>query len=106
MERAGKAATANEAPTNVTGALWKLRAMLNTVRLPAAIREARFVKKANVIGSIGWLTRRGIVKRTNSPIWAVRSSQSKPMRNEEPRSPTSRLPRCRIAPRTAPTAAA
>ena len=37
----------------MTGALWKFLAWLNTIRLPAAIRDAMFVKNANVIGSTG-----------------------------------------------------
>ena len=59
----GKAVTAKATPMRATGTLWKLRAKLTALMLPAAKVEATEVKKRNVSGSMGWATALGIESR-------------------------------------------
>ena len=104
VDSAGNAANANATPMTLTGTLWKLRAKLTAVTLPAASVVATDVKKRNVIGSTGWLTTFGSMSRTNSRTEAVRKDPPRPIRKRLDRSPMKRLARCRTAPMTAPIA--
>ncbi len=90
----------------LTGRLWKLRAWSITVTLPTAIVDARFVKKMNVSGSIGPPPVLGSSRRKNSPMAGVRRCSRGHGRNVVREMPTSLMPRCIDAPRSAPTAGA
>ena len=90
----------------LTGRLWKLRAWSTTVTLPAAIVDARLVKKMNSKGSSGPPAAFGSSSRKNSRIAAVRRCSRGHGRKVVRVMPTSRMPTCIKAPRTAPTAGA
>ena len=104
--RTGNAARANVTPMRLTGRLWKLRAWSTTVTLPAAIVDARLVKKMNSKGSSGPPAAFGSSSRKNSRIAAVRRCSRGHGRKVVRVVPMSRMPRCIEAPRIAPTAGA
>jgi hypothetical protein len=104
VDKAGNTASAKATPTRLTGTDWKLRAKLTAVTDPAASPDATALKNRNVIGSTGWLTIFGSIRRTNSRMGGVLPSQPRPMRNALPRRPMKRLPRWIDAPITAPMA--
>ena len=105
-ERIGNAASAIATPISDTGTLWKLRAKLSEVTLPAASVLATRLKNRNVSGSIGWLSILGSISRTNSWSAGICRSSRGLMRTSERRTPTILIARCSSAPITAPTAAA
>ena len=73
-------------------------------QLPGRQLEATAVKNRNVIGSTGWLTIFGSIRRTNSPICGRPALPVEPDPEHVPRRPTKRLPRWITAPITAPMA--
>ena len=106
LDSPGNAASEIATPISATGTLWKFRAKLTAVTLPATRVVATRVKNRNVSGSIGWLSILGTIRRRNSWIAAMRRSSRNRTRTVVRRIPTSRIPRCRNEPMTAPTAAA
>ena len=105
-DRPGKAASAIDTPSSDTGTLWKLRANETAETLPATSVVATAVKNRNVSGSMGWLIILGSISPRNSRSAGMRRSRRGRMRTVVCRMPTTRMPRCRQAPITAPTAAA
>ena len=59
----GNAVTAKATPMSATGTLWKLRAKLTELMLPATKVDATEVKKRNVSGSMGWAMALGMARR-------------------------------------------
>ena len=105
-ERPGNAASAIDTPISDTGTLWKLRANETAETLPAASVVATLVKNRNVSGSMGWLSILGTISRRNSRSAGIRRSRRGRSGTVERRMPTTRIPRWRLAPMTAPIAAA
>ncbi len=93
-------------PTSDTGTLWKLRAKLTALTLPATSVVATLVKNRNVSGSIGWLAILGTISRRNSRTAGIRRSSRGRIRTGVRVIPITRIPRWSSAPATAPTAAA
>ena len=63
-------------PMRLTGTLWKLRAKLTELTLPAAMPDATEVKNRNVMASMGWAIARGIDNRTYSRNATVRTAHT------------------------------
>ena len=101
----GKAASENATPNRLTGTLWKFRARLTEVMLPATRVDATLVKNRNVSGSMGLDAVFGSASRKKSRSPATCSASRARMWNAVPRMPTTRIPRWRPAPITAPIAA-
>ena len=79
---------------SATGTLWKLRAKLTAVTLPAASVVATLVKNRNVSGSMGWLSILGSISRTNSRSAGQAQVQPRAGCGTDERSiPTTRMPR-------------
>ena len=101
----GNAATENATPMRLTGTLWKFRAKLTVLMLPAASVDATAVKYRNVSGSMGWLMAFGIDRRTYSRKPCDRRAKDGRYRKSVRTISSTRTPRCISAPMTVPIAA-
>ena len=100
----GNAATEKAMPMRLTGTLWKLRAKLTELTLPAAIPDATEVKNRNVMASMGCAMARGNARRTYSRNSAVRSASAGRYRKSVRWTPTTRMPRWSSEPTSVPMA--